>query len=60
MKFCVIKPNKKENEEDLRPQFSKEELKLQFENVEGANDFKQFVMKEYGESVEKIEVQTSE
>lgn len=30
LKFSVIKPQKKESEEELKPQFVKEELKLQF------------------------------
>ncbi len=45
VKFSVIKQQEKENEEDLKPQFVKEELKLQFGNIEDANDFKEYISK---------------
>jgi len=48
LKFTVIKQNKKENEEDNTSHFVKEELKIQFETIQDANDFKEFIEKEYG------------
>ena len=52
MKLTVIKQQQKkeENEEDeFKPQFVKEELKMQFENMEDVKVFREIVGEEFGE-----------
>ncbi len=50
LKFSVVKQVKREEgEEEPKPQFVKEELKVQFGSLEGAKEFREFIVSEFGD-----------
>jgi hypothetical protein len=50
LKFSVVKQVKREEGEgEVKQQFAKEELKVQFCSVEEAKEFREFIVSEFGD-----------